>query len=327
MTSADPSLERFGALLRHLKSTYGWPSIRTMATEDLMVLLKRSVRSQEDRVFLEALHPEVLRRLIDLLSTPPHQREQQIIVLASALSISPEVVAATLKRLDRTMSLSRADRRSRPHVTGAGDESPSKGRPPWFTPLVAGGVAIGLAGAVAITIQIDRYRQEVLRQQLVTREQKAELDRVKQQLEESQQAITKNPSAGSLSSSPPGALSRPSLPTAREGPPRSMTEQAPPPQVTQPSSSADLRWRGCEDAGRSSTPPQSGDTWWPVVGPAASLQAVQQHCRADAFRNRDGNVQVASFPSRIAAAVFADAVTSDPGHPYTFYVGEPTTYD
>uniref|UniRef100_UPI001E3138D2 hypothetical protein n=1 Tax=Synechococcus sp. 1G10 TaxID=2025605 RepID=UPI001E3138D2 len=73
--------------------------------------------------------------------------------------------------------------------------------------------------------------------------------------------------------------------------------------------------------------PQTGDTWWPVVGQSESLEAVQRHCRGDAFRNRDGNVQVASFRDRSAAVAFAQELSADRQHPYTFYVGEPTSYD
>jgi hypothetical protein len=87
-----------------------------------------------------------------------------------------------------------------------------------------------------------------------------------------------------------------------------------------------LRWDGCEESSGEGAPPEPGDTWWPVVGPPNSLEQVRIHCRSDAFVNKDGNVQVASFRDQSAAASFSDRLSSDMAHPFRFYVGYPTTY-
>jgi hypothetical protein len=64
--------------------------------------------------------------------------------------------------------------------------------------------------------------------------------------------------------------------------------------------------------------------WWPVVGPAESLAAARRFCRADAYTNRSGNVQVASFRDRDTAEAFAEELSSDMSHPYGFWVGDPS---
>ncbi|WP_369820098.1 hypothetical protein, partial [Synechococcus sp. 1G10] len=138
---------------------------------------------------------------------------------------------------------------------------------------------------MALAIQITRYRQEVLRQQQATQEQKAELDRVKRQLSEREKAAANPPTARSLPSSVPDALPRPSLPAGMPEPPMPVPA-SPLPSPDTASASSDLRWDGCEQGGEAGSAPQTGDTWWPVVGQSESLEAVQRHCRGDAFRNR-----------------------------------------
>lgn len=85
-------------------------------------------------------------------------------------------------------------------------------------------------------------------------------------------------------------------------------------------------WAACRaDNGRApSPPPQPGDVWWPVVGPPDALAEARLRCRSDAFLNRNGNVQVSSFRDRTIAASFADQLSRDPAHPYSFWVGEPS---
>lgn len=85
-------------------------------------------------------------------------------------------------------------------------------------------------------------------------------------------------------------------------------------------------WAACRaDNDRApSPPPQPGDVWWPVVGPPDALAEARLRCRSDAFLNRNGNVQVSSFRDRTIAAGFADQLSRDPDHPYSFWVGEPS---
>lgn len=99
------------------------------------------------------------------------------------------------------------------------------------------------------------------------------------------------------------------------------TPAEPQPQALDPA----VSWQGCQqNQPESDRAPRQGETWWPVVGPAEALEPARQHCRSDAFTNSNGNVQVASFPDRQAAEAFADALTRDNSHPYSFWVGDAT---
>lgn len=124
--------------------------------------------------------------------------------------------------------------------------------------------------------------------------------------------ITTSPSAPTPSQTP-APPTTPTLPERTEQPPIS-------PEVSPP-----VQWQACLDyTSETSPPPQSGETWWPVVGPADALEASRQHCRSDAYSNASGNVQVASFRDRNTAAAFAQQLTNDNSHPYNFWVGEPS---
>jgi hypothetical protein len=105
-------------------------------------------------------------------------------------------------------------------------------------------------------------------------------------------------------------------------------QQEPSPRRSDQSRSDQSRsdqWQACwEEEGRQAPPPQPGDVWWPVVGPAESLAAARRFCRADAYTNRSGNVQVASFRDRDTAEAFAEELSSDMSHPYGFWVGDPS---
>ena len=127
----------------------------------------------------------------------------------------------------------------------------------------------------------------------------------------------------------------PSTPTSPAPQERTETAQQTNSETTEPSQrpteevSPDTpspTWQAClDDQSRTAPSPQPGETWWPVVGAVESLQAARQHCRADAFVNRKGVVQIASFRDRATAETFAQQLTSDNSHPFTFNVGEPTT--
>lgn len=84
-------------------------------------------------------------------------------------------------------------------------------------------------------------------------------------------------------------------------------------------------WQACEqDSMVEKASPQPGETWWPVVGPAEALQDAKLYCRSDAFVSaRTGKVQISSFRDRSVAVRFAELLTSDNSHPWSFEVGPP----
>ena len=124
------------------------------------------------------------------------------------------------------------------------------------------------------------------------------------------------------SSNPPAAAPAPSSQPAPTAP---VAQPAPAPIAAPPAPATAGQWQACVDYGSSDgPPPQAGETWWPVVGPGEALDASRQHCRGDAFINGSGNVQIASFRDRGTAEAFAQQLTSDNSHPYSFRVGEPT---
>lgn len=123
------------------------------------------------------------------------------------------------------------------------------------------------------------------------------------------------PSTGQASAptAPPSAPASTPAPTPQE----TVRPTAEPAQTVQ--------WQACVDyPSTDGPPPQEGETWWPVVGPAEALDASRQHCRGDAFTNASGNTQIASFRDRETATAFAQQLTSDNSHPYSFWVGDPT---
>ncbi len=136
--------------------------------------------------------------------------------------------------------------------------------------------------------------------------------------------ISRNPSSNSAQQAAPSAAPSTPAPPATQ-PTQPDAQPAPPPPQATPEPNNSGQWQACKDydAG-DSPPPQAGETWWPVVGPAESLQASRDYCRGDAFTNASGNTQIASFRDRDTAEVFAQQLTSDNSHPYNFWVGDPT---
>lgn len=132
--------------------------------------------------------------------------------------------------------------------------------------------------------------------------------------------VSSRGSNGTTSATPAPSPVNPPAPTAPPSQPQAPQQPAAP---AAPSSTA--AWQACIDyASEGGAPPQQGETWWPVVGPAEALAASRQHCRGDAFTNASGNVQVASFRDRGTAAAFAEQLTRDNSHPYSFWVGDPS---
>ena len=143
--------------------------------------------------------------------------------------------------------------------------------------------------------------------------------------------VSSRGSNGTTSTTPAPSPANPPAPTAPPSQPQAPKQPAAP---AAPSSTA--AWQACIDyASDGAAPqpsetygaaPQPGETWWPVVGPAEALAASRQHCRGDAFTKASGNVQVASFRDRGTAAAFAEQLTRDNSHPYSFWVGDPSVH-
>jgi len=120
-----------------------------------------------------------------------------------------------------------------------------------------------------------------------------------------------------------GQAQAPATPPSAPAPTPAPTPQEPVRPAPEPAQTG--QWQACVDySSTDGPPPQAGETWWPVVGPAEALDASRQHCRGDAFTNASGNAQIASFRDRETATAFAQQLTSDSSHPYSFWVGDPT---
>ncbi len=85
-----------------------------------------------------------------------------------------------------------------------------------------------------------------------------------------------------------------------------------------PASGAPLVWQAS-----CGSPPVSGSSWWPVLGPGQALDTVRSRYCGDAYLTAEGASQVASFSSRDEAAAFAERLSRESG--YGFRVGQPRT--
>lgn len=71
------------------------------------------------------------------------------------------------------------------------------------------------------------------------------------------------------------------------------------------------------------SPPVSGSSWWPVLGPAEAVETVRSRYCGDAYVTAYGYAQVASFSSQADATAFAQRLAAASG--YSFRVGQPRT--
>lgn len=69
------------------------------------------------------------------------------------------------------------------------------------------------------------------------------------------------------------------------------------------------------------SPPVSGSSWWPVLGPREAVEVVRSSYCGDAYLTMAGVAQVASFSTFEDASAFAQRLSSASG--YSFRVGEP----
>ncbi len=327
----DQTVEKAAGLLAQLKETYGWASLCAMPVEDLVLLMERSARDADAAQASKVIAPWLHAGLLSQLQLSAKQRNDLIARSAVDTATDPQSLRNALLAFDKKLRLSREER-----LKGAADgkradaDGPSSGVQATPSTVLAVALGIGLAVGLLVTYQVSSYRQVLQRQfdtsEEAARKAKAEADQQPEQ-EEEQRKSPQPPSATPLPE--PSELPRPSLPEST-----APTESAPSEQpresatATQPSTPADdIRWQGCDSPDPTAGTSRAQNTWWPVVGPPGSLAAVQRHCRSDAFRNNDGNTQIASFPDRSVAEAFAREVSGDSRHPYLFYIGDPTIYD
>ncbi|SBO44239.1 protein of unknown function [Cyanobium sp. NIES-981] len=307
MDLKQSSINDLAALLKGLKQNYGWATLRGMPVQDFRVLLDRAARTESERNAIREFDEWIGHGLLEVLSSRSSQRIKAITDFTASLDQPKDEVIASIEKLDRAIALTRADRRLQRAGNTSSVLSKTQHHPASRLILVAGIAILIMAGGFAVTVQIEQYRRELASQKKASASQKNELENLKRELEKQKKTEAEKEQVERLAPSNPAPLPRPKLP------------EAPPAQTAQP-------WPVCELFSRES-PAQSREVWWPVVGPTDSLDAVRRFCRQDAFRNRDGNVQVASFRDREMAAAFADQLNSSRQHPYTFYVGDPTIYD
>jgi hypothetical protein len=178
-------------------------------------------------------------------------------------------------------------------------------------PLVVGGAAIfGLAIGLSSAIHIFMYRSDMNS----SAESKSEV---------AQNPPPRRPALWTPDPPRPKAASQtaPQMPSPTEN----TAPESPPPSGQTVETRSNALWQACIDENdQTGAPPQSGETWWPVVGPGDSLSDARRHCRPDAFINRNGNAQISSFRDQATASAFAERLSKDSSHPWRFWVGDPS---
>lgn len=154
----------FGKLLRRLKNTYGWAVLSRMAPAELILLVERSARTEAEVKASQFFAPWLSQGLLGLLILHPRQRDQQPPPWPVAGATSSETLKATLSCLDRALALSRSERQLAGRDAGPAEAAAASPRAQPLVPALVLASMIGLAAAMAVTVQIARYRQEVVRQ-------------------------------------------------------------------------------------------------------------------------------------------------------------------
>jgi hypothetical protein len=327
----DDTVEQVAGLLAQLKETYGWDSLCSMPAEDLVLLMERSARDPDAALAARVIAPWLQNGLLNQLQLPTKRRDEQIERSAVATGTDKQSLFNALLIFDKKLQLSRNEKKLQvPESDGTEKKEVPSVLQAKASTVLAAALGIGLAIGLLITHQVSSYRQ-VLQRQLEASEKearKAKEEAKKQEDGEMNQRRSLPPPAATPLPEP-SEIPRPSLPDSTAMPesvPSEQTRGSPSASDSNPSAE-DIRWQGCDSPDPTAGTARAQNTWWPVVGPPESLEAVQRHCRRDAFRNNDGNTQIASFPDRSVAEAFAREISGDGRHPYFFYIGDPTTYD
>lgn len=320
------------SLLKECKDTYGWSAVRTMNYTELTLLLQRLASEPKDREAVSAYERLFQNGLLELLSTPRKQRQVELNHLASSLYATPDDLNDLLSRFESRLRLSRADKR----LAGSNTKTRTVvSVPPWKRYkwlILIGSLFILSSVGISIGFQLYRTRTELSRQKENSQKQKDDIEKLKQQLADQKPARTKDEEVATDASIEGESSNDSRIPSSSE----TGTSSSPMPDLpatadsetdARPSAiTSSIRWDGCDVTQGSPSKPRQGDVWWPVVAPASALENVREHCRSDAFLNRDGNVQVASFNDRSQAEEWARLVSADTKHPYRLWVGDSTVY-
>ena len=302
-----------------------------MPSKELSVLLYRSAREPEQKQAVAAFEPFLKAGLLDLLSMPRNLRDDRIKALEKVVDSSPEVIRANIHTFDKELRLRPSERFHWSELSEAGStpvESTWK-RYRWV--MLTGGALLMASVGLAIGMQLHRTQSEIARQQKTTDQQRKDIEQLKQKLADEQQRTAEAEVVASSASTGSTLPPTPSIPRSTTNVPSTRLDRNTDPRTAGSSASphsmsSSLKWDGCEVSLAGATRPIPGQIWWPVVAPPSALESVRQHCRADAFLNGAGNVQIASFPDRDQAERWASRASSDSQHPYRFWIGEATVY-
>lgn len=308
------------SLLKQCKETYGWAALRAMNSKELTLLLRRSVPESSPQETVWAFDPLFQYGLLELLSTPRKRRQNLLQEMAARFHSTSSDVEELISLFDQQLKLGRAELREEQFNTQPADRVSPAAWQRYRWSLLSGGLLLIAAAGISIGIQLYKTQTDLARQKENSQQQEKDIESLKQKLAE--QKKKEKQAMNPLPSGTPG-VAKPVAPPAATIPDPAPRLPSTPSRVDRLSS---LRWDGCDQSNQPVSEPRQGDQWWPVVAPSSALESVRNHCRGDAFINRDGNVQVASFNNRARAAEWARRVSMDNSHPYQFWVGESTIY-
>lgn len=313
-----------GALLRELKETYGLGPLLAMLPDDLLTLLRKSVRDEKIVSCLGYITPCIREGLLPLVTLPESAWEQSVPKIVEKTGIKTGEVVEILATIRNELKIGRCDQ----IAINDENEPLSSWKQASKQPMLIAVVILSVVTGTVIASQVVAHKKNLeQRAKLADKQAKQHSQDAKKVDQRAESRPQETPAPPQLPA--PQELPRPAIPTATADPDSSVDLEGGYSDATTSveNTEAPTLWKGCSIIDGSTGTPRAGNTWWPVVGPPEALQSVRQFCRNDAMLNSDGNTQIASFPNREEAESFAFTVTSEPRHPYSFYVGKPTVYN